>query len=231
MKRSSTRTGAAPRPARDGDSTRRRILAVALDLWRREGPENVGMRDIAKAAGSSLGSMYHHFDSKDAIAIALYDEHLARHAELAAAALDSQPALGRRIAAALSTGLDARAADRAVLLVLAKNVLDLRSPLSLFSPGTRALRERSLAIFELTATCDEVSDEMRPLLARALWALHLAVTLRFLLDESPGHEHTRALVRGAEELVPGLVAMVGSPLMTPLRERLVAILEESGVDL
>ena len=48
---------------------RRRIQETALDLFDREGFENVSVEEIAQAAGCSVGNIYHYFKSKDELAI------------------------------------------------------------------------------------------------------------------------------------------------------------------
>lgn len=216
---------------REGQATRRRILAVALDLWRREGPDGVGMRDIARAAGVSLGATYHHFASKDAIALALFEEHLDRHRALVADAIASEPSFAKRLAATLEASLDARAGDRVVLAFLAKVVLDSSSEASLFHPNTDALRAASIGVFQDVVDCEEIPPDARPLLAVSLWAMHLGVLLRFVLEETPGQPRTRALVRGIAELAPPLVALLASPMMISVRARLLEVLTQAGLDL
>ena len=60
---------------------RQKIQTAALDLFDREGFENVSVESIAQAAGCSVGNIYHYFKSKDELAIqvtqhvdAAYDE-------------------------------------------------------------------------------------------------------------------------------------------------------------
>ena len=48
---------------------RRRIQETALDLFDREGFENVSVEEIAQAAGCSVGNIYHYFKSKDELGI------------------------------------------------------------------------------------------------------------------------------------------------------------------
>ena len=48
---------------------RRRIQETALDLFDREGFENVSVEEIAQTAGCSVGNIYHYFKSKDELAI------------------------------------------------------------------------------------------------------------------------------------------------------------------
>ena len=47
------------------------IQETALDLFDREGFENVSVEEIAQAAGCSVGNIYHYFKSKDELAIQL----------------------------------------------------------------------------------------------------------------------------------------------------------------
>lgn len=48
---------------------RSRIQSAALDLFDKEGFENVSVEEIAQAAGCSVGNIYHYFKSKDELAI------------------------------------------------------------------------------------------------------------------------------------------------------------------
>lgn len=48
-------------------SRRDEVLAIAGELFARRGFKNTTVRDIADAAGILSGSLYHHFDSKEAM--------------------------------------------------------------------------------------------------------------------------------------------------------------------
>lgn len=61
---------------------RRRIQAVALDLFDREGFENVSVEEIAQSAGCSVGNIYHYFKSKDELAIQVTSSVDASYIEL-----------------------------------------------------------------------------------------------------------------------------------------------------
>ena len=52
---------------------RRRIQETALDLFDREGFENVSVEEIAQAAGCSVGNIYHYFKSKEDLFYELTD--------------------------------------------------------------------------------------------------------------------------------------------------------------
>lgn len=48
------------------------ILAAALRCFQRKGLDATSIRDICDASGASVGSVYHHFGSKEGIAAELY---------------------------------------------------------------------------------------------------------------------------------------------------------------
>ena len=64
--------------ARDPQKTRDLILSTALRLFVERGYFASSIHDIRHAAGLSIGSIYHHFDSKESIASAIYDDLLGR---------------------------------------------------------------------------------------------------------------------------------------------------------
>lgn len=216
-------------PRADGEATRARILVTALDLFRRKGFDRATMREVARGAGVSLGAAYHYFPSKESIALAFYREQQARHVELARRALARAGTLRERFEAVLASGIDVRGPDRPVIAALTRTVLDVENPISLFAEETRDLRESSLALFREAATCDEVAADLREPLALALWALQLGLLLRFVLDETPGQTATRRLMDGALDLVPTMVAILGTPLADPIRERLLRTMREGGL--
>jgi AcrR family transcriptional regulator len=72
---------ASPPPAQvpPGASTRRRdqILNTAAQLFATKGYTRTSMRDVAAASGILAGSLYHHFESKEAIAVELVEAYYA----------------------------------------------------------------------------------------------------------------------------------------------------------
>ena len=50
---------------------RRRVLDAAAELFVTQGYAGTTLRQIAAAAGIQAGSIYHHFDSKDALFVAV----------------------------------------------------------------------------------------------------------------------------------------------------------------
>jgi TetR/AcrR family acrAB operon transcriptional repressor len=62
----------------DAEKTRTRILASALALFARKGYERTTFTDIAARLKMTKGAVYWHFESKEALLIALVDEMLEK---------------------------------------------------------------------------------------------------------------------------------------------------------
>ncbi|WP_026279766.1 TetR/AcrR family transcriptional regulator [Thioalkalivibrio sp. ALJ16] len=67
-----------PKQAVCGAALRKLVLDTALELFSRDGYFNTSIHDIRRQAGVSIGSIYHHFGNKEALAKALYDDLLQR---------------------------------------------------------------------------------------------------------------------------------------------------------
>jgi len=84
-------------PRRRDPERRERILSAAAELAARRGFHTVGMADIGAEAGIVGSGVYRHFDSKDALLVALLDRGMDRLAsgadEILAAGLDERSAL------------------------------------------------------------------------------------------------------------------------------------------
>jgi AcrR family transcriptional regulator len=63
-------------PHKGSDARRRAILDAALACFVAKGYDSATMADIREAAGASIGSLYHHYRSKEALASALVVESL-----------------------------------------------------------------------------------------------------------------------------------------------------------
>ena len=56
-----------------GEQTRDRIVVVAANLFYRKGYTATSIADISSALGATKGALYHHFESKEAIFLAVVD--------------------------------------------------------------------------------------------------------------------------------------------------------------
>lgn len=90
--------------SKEPQKTRDLILSTALLLFTERGYFATSVHDIRRTAGLSIGSIYHHFESKESIARAIYDDLLSRItgvAEEAAASATTTKGKCRAIIAAL----------------------------------------------------------------------------------------------------------------------------------
>src|SRR5436189_3055430 len=92
----------------ESTTTRRaELLDIAAKLFAERGFKNTTVRDIADAAGILPGSLYHHFDSKEAmvdeILTGFLDELFGRYREIVDSALPPKAALEAIVTASLES--------------------------------------------------------------------------------------------------------------------------------
>lgn len=211
------------------EETRRLVLETALALFRERGFEETRMREIAAGAGLSLGAAYYYFKSKEAIVGAYYDyvqhEHLARARE----AFVRSRTLRDRLRAAFHTKIDIMQDDRRLVRALFRYGGDPDHPLSWFGTATRDQRERSVAVFAEALEGERFPDDARDAAPLLLWTLHMGVLLYFLYDTSANQQRTRALIDASVDFVVGMKRLVTSPLLRPMRRKVIAILRDAAL--
>jgi AcrR family transcriptional regulator len=67
--------------------TQRALLDAARQVFSERGFSDASIADIVQRAGSSVGSLYHHFGGKSELFIALWQEHQLAHEEAASRAV------------------------------------------------------------------------------------------------------------------------------------------------
>jgi AcrR family transcriptional regulator len=72
----------------DAEQTRRRLLDAACELFAEQG-EGASLRDVARAAGVSVGTVQHHFKTRAGLAAAVVDATLDELAPLQAALMEA----------------------------------------------------------------------------------------------------------------------------------------------
>jgi AcrR family transcriptional regulator len=210
--------------------TRAHILSTALRVFRERGLDAATMRELAAAAGLSLGSAYYYFPSKEAIIQAYYDEVQAEHARRVGSALTERNLdFHERLRLAFHSKLDILHGDRKLLGALFRFTGEPEHPLSALGPGTRKNRQESVAVFDLAVGNEKLPGDIRAILPTALWALHGGVLLYFIYDHSPGQQRTRNLIDGILHLVVRLVSLAKLPLLKPFRGSIFALLRDAGL--
>ncbi len=102
--------------------TQRALLDAARDVFTAQGFSHASIADVVERAGSSVGSLYHHFGGKSELFLALWQDHQIAHEKAA-----SQAVARARAAGAAGTVSDSGPGD----------------PTTLFCVGARAFLEGS----------------------------------------------------------------------------------------
>jgi AcrR family transcriptional regulator len=169
----------------------------------KHGYQATTLRDIAGAAGVSVGLLYRYFPGKQAVIIALYDELSADFAGQAAHMTSGK--WRDRFIFAVKTSLHVlephRVAIRALIPVLVGDPDD-----GVFSSGTAFSRQRVQRVFEaaVVGSSDAPRLPVAEALGRILYLVHLAVLLWWLLDKTPKQRATAALLALIEQLLPSV---------------------------
>jgi AcrR family transcriptional regulator len=201
--KSRRRRGRPPGTTAQGQEARRRLYETAIELIGRNGYESTTLRDVAEAAGVSVGLLYKYFPSKRAVVRAFYDE---LSAEYATRASDMKAGKWRdRFGFAMRTCLEVLGPYRKTLSSLAP-ILVADPEEGLFAARTASSRKRVEQVFHdaVTAAADAPARKLAAPLGRLLYLLHLAVILWWLLDKSSKQRATHALVALVERILPSL---------------------------
>lgn len=219
---------AKKRPAAPKKGTRERIYEAALGLLRKRGYAATTMRDVSAEAEVALGAAYYYFPSKDAIVLAYYEAEQLAHEERARKVLASETDLRKRLSAVLFGRLEQARRDRKLAGALFHAAADPDSPVSVFAKETAPLRKASMTLFE-EALSPAVPEDVRPLAARAFWALLMALLLYLVHDESPRAEQTMRLAESGLDLAMNALALLGTPFGAPIRAEVERVLGDAGL--
>ncbi|MFP3579923.1 TetR/AcrR family transcriptional regulator [Arthrobacter sp. fls2-241-R2A-200] len=75
-------------------ATRRNLLEAARQVFVEHGFTDASISDIVARAGSSVGSLYHHFGGKTELFLALWDDYQNEHERIVAAAVAKERRAG-----------------------------------------------------------------------------------------------------------------------------------------
>lgn len=208
------------------DATRRHLLERALELFRDRGVEATTMRDIARAAGLSLGAAYYYFPSKEALVFAFYEANQAEIEQLAATATGS---VRDRLGAVIHGKLRSIREHRHMLGAIVQRLVDPGDPLSAFSAQTLAVRDRAIAVFERPLAISGLPPDTIALVSRAMWLFMLAMMLLYVHDDSPEQLRTHGLVDDALDLMVPLLPVLATPMGRLACDQVAVALARAGI--
>jgi AcrR family transcriptional regulator len=193
--------GRPPGPTPQGTAARDHLYATALRLIAERGYEATTLRDIAAAAGVSVGLLYRYFPNKQALVLSLYED-LSGH--LVRLAVDMPPGRWRdRFLFALRLSLQVLAPHRVTLRALTPVMVGSPDQ-GVFSPANAVSGGRVQQVFAdaVSGASDAPKAPLAAALGRLLYVAHLAVLQWWLLDQSAGQRATTALIAATESLLP-----------------------------
>ena len=184
-----------------GQEARNRLYATAIELIGRNGYEATTLRDVAQAAGVSVGLLYKYFPGKRAVVLAFYDELSGEYAARASAMRAGK--WRERFVFAVRTCLEVLGPHRKTLVSLAP-VIVADPEEGLFAARTAFSRQRVEEVFHnaVAGASDAPATKLAEALGRLLYLVHLAIILWWLLDKSPKQRATQALVVLLEHILP-----------------------------
>jgi AcrR family transcriptional regulator len=206
------------------EATRARIREVAFRLLAEKGYEGTTMREIAEAAGTSLGLAYRYFPSKDTIILELYEQF---QSDLALGVADLPPAtIAERFHLAMERLLGMMAPYRATLGGLFSVSLNPRSGAGVFGETVAQVRQDARAVFValVAGARDAPKDAVtRDDLATLLYGMQLALVLFWLQDREDGQARTVALLAWVRDLLTFARPALSLPPVRRMLLRLAAI--------
>ena len=141
--------------------TAEKILTAALGLFRKQGFDKTTMRQIAKSAGTSLGSAYYYFPRKEALVLAYFEDQMALHEAGAREAYAATQDPHERVLAAFMLRLDLMSDDQNFFGGLLRTLGEPESRVSVFSPENSELRARGIAIVRQALEVPSVPEAVR----------------------------------------------------------------------
>jgi AcrR family transcriptional regulator len=176
--------------AEEKEATRERIEAAALELFRAQGFEATTTRDIAKAAGIAVGTLFNYFAAKEAIVAALAEDGLAK-AQASVARQPPTETLEEDLFALVAAELRQLRPVRKFVAPVLETAL---SPISQAATnGEASLRVQHLESVARIARAHGVA-EISPVALQVYWSLYTGVLAFWAADKSPKQEDSLALL-------------------------------------
>src|SRR5215469_646563 len=175
-------------------ATRQRILTVAAKLFARVGWERATTRSIATSAGIAAGTLFNYFPSKEAIAVTLISDALAKAKEEFEERRRRGASLEEDLFSYIWTGLRYLQPSKTFLGCALETFL---SPLARSSPGHpgELIRTEHLETVErMIASHRRAGPPLSALALQLYWTLYLGVLVYWATDVSPKQEDTMALL-------------------------------------
>lgn len=205
--------------------TRQHILDTAITMFAEKGYEETTMRDIAAAAGVSLGLTYRYFDSKEALVLAHYHELSADYlAYLEALEPASIADLFRQ---AMTAKIEQVTPFRDSTSALFSAMMNPNSKVAVLGDNTADIRSDSVQAFAglVQKATDAPKAPQAGQIATLFYSAHLLVLLFWMYDRTPGCKATYQLLDFAGDTLKLLRPALVLPPVARSIARLTTIIE------
>ncbi len=196
-------------PQARSEATRHKILNAAIDLFSAVGYAATGLGEVIERAGMTKGALYHHFDSKEALATAVIEQG----ADMIRDAFDrlcesSSPALENMIHGVfvvtdlLVSDKTARTAE-----LLTRGLAEFNSAAS----GVWSSRlDAMTAQVKLAGIEGDLREGLDPYVVSES-ILNAMIGTQLLAKTTNGNDHVERLTRSLDLLLPAIVAETSLP--------------------
>jgi AcrR family transcriptional regulator len=196
-------------PQARSEATRQKILDAARDLFSEVGYAAAGLGEIIERAGMTKGALYHHFDSKEALATALIDQGATlTHDAFSHVCESSAPALENLIHGVFVV------TDLLVCDKTARTAEQLTRALAGFNNAAAHVWPSRLEAMTTQArragTEGDLPEGLDPhLVSESI--LNAMLGAQLLTRTAPATDHITRLTRSLELLLPAIVADTSLP--------------------
>src|SRR5579883_2288091 len=194
--------------------TRSQILNTALALFAKQGYQATTMRDIAGAAGCSLGLAYRYFGSKEELVVAVYEqcsEDLTNEVQTLPGTT-----IAKRFVQTVRANFERLGPYRDSFGAISGVALNPHSDAGVLSERMGYLRTRVWQIFRqvLAGAKDAPNERDIDHLTTLFYAAYLLMMLFWVQDRSPEQENTAKLLKFTEENLARLRPLLKVPVVT-----------------
>lgn len=191
------------------------------------------MRAIAEEAGVAVGNAYYYFRAKEHLVQAFYERTHEEHLEASREILERERSLQKRLLGVMRKKIDTAMPYHQLSAVLFRTAADPRNPINPFSPESEPLRQRATALFAEVLEGSDVKVSNRRLkaeLPNLLWLYHMGIVVFWIHDDSPGCARTYRFLDHTVTLIVRLMILARLPLLRPLTNTVLALMEDLRKD-
>jgi len=191
-------------PQARSETTRQKILDAAVDVFSEVGYAAAGLGEVIERAGMTKGALYHHFDSKEALATAIIEQgtNLTRDA-FRHVCESSSPALDNMIHGVFMV-VDLLVSDKK-----ARTAEQLTRVLAEFNSTASQVWSSRLDAMTTQASLASAEGDLRDGLDPYVVSesiLNAMIGAQLLAKTADGDDHITRLTRSLEVLLPAIVA-------------------------